>query len=135
MTLEEEKELERTKRGCEMFIELKKVQGQFSTKLLQSLLVLNGGAATALIALKDREYRDAAMLFAIAAMFAVTGFATGYLANREYSESWRSCIQPEKTDGKPHIKFGNWALAASAICAFLSFIIFDVALFAKVPQY
>ena len=90
---QEELDLERTKHGCQMFVELSKAQIEFSAKALQGLFILNGGAATAVIATKTPQYSGLILLFALGALAAALGMGAGYFANGFIGDTWRAYIE------------------------------------------
>lgn len=68
---------------------------KLSIEALKSLLLLNGGAATALIALSDKseksDYGIAIILFGLGAILSVLAFIFGYFSQLQYANSrWAS---------------------------------------------
>lgn len=105
----EELELERAKRGCEMFVELSKAQIQFSAKALQGLLIINGGAATAVLAARIQELEASIGFFSFGALFSVLGFAFGYFANSCIGDTWRIYMEDVDNWKEYHGRKQRWS--------------------------
>jgi hypothetical protein len=84
---------------------------ELSRDALKALLVVNGGAATALIALMDKssnskDYTPAILLFAAGAAWAVVSACFGYMSQLHYAN--------HRMDGSRHSYRGHttWQIAA-----------------------
>ena len=128
---------ERAKIGGRMFADLSQAQVSFSMKAMQCLFVLNGGAATAILASHETSFFSFACWYGIGAVFAIASLAAGYFACSAIGESWRDYFE-EVEDPASHwqrfYKKGKWSLRAAVglfVASMLFFLIPTTMLFFK----
>ncbi len=121
--------LERAKNGREMFAQLSKAELDFSAKAIQGAFILNGGAATAVLATKDPTYICHIWILAIGAFLAVVAMAFAYFCNYNYGETWRPFVEVIKNPGEYTNKYitiaNRWKFAAvlSLIGSLTAFVV------------
>jgi hypothetical protein len=93
-----EVELERFKAGLQNFLEMNKHAADFAKRSIQGAFLLNGGAATALLASKGASFADYACLFGFGAFLAVGAMALGYGTNLTLAESWQCYLEERTTE-------------------------------------
>lgn len=86
----------------------------FSIKTLQSLFLLNGAAATAILGAKIEPFFAAGVLFAFGALLASIAFAVSYFYNLMVSETWKPEYgYRDKTDKIFHFQICMFSLNLS----------------------
>jgi len=96
-----------------------------SIEALKALLLLNGGAATALIALTDKTqgtvpYGPAVAAFGFGAFLTVVAFACGYFSQLAYAN--HRFAHDHEQDGKnAHVNHLRWQRGA-IVCVVLAFV-------------
>jgi hypothetical protein len=81
---------------------------------LKSLLLVNGGAATALIALTDKtngskDYSGAIILFGVGAVFSVVSTCFGYFSQLNYANH-RMEMEDDQNATRSHTLHRRWQL-------------------------
>lgn len=89
MEKEEKLELERHKAGLQMCIEMNKLASEFSARALRGAFLLNGGAATAILATKNMEFAGYACWYGLGAFLAVAATAMAYMTSCDVVSSWQ----------------------------------------------
>ncbi len=87
--LEEEKELQAIKYIADASLQSNQAAIDAGSKCLSYLFLLNGSAATALLAQSDINLKAPAIPFAFAALWAIAAMAACYFLMLQISESWR----------------------------------------------
>jgi hypothetical protein len=106
MTLEEELQLEEAKHRHECWRQTNRATIDSGIKGLASLFLLNGAAATALLAQQTPALCYVALVFAFAALWTIAAFGAAYLLNLIIAETWR-IPHPGKADD-PWIPVPPW---------------------------
>lgn len=100
-----------------------------SIEALKSLLLLNGGAATALIALMGRStgspnYTFSVLFFGLGALLAVLSFVAGYFSQLAYANHRLECENADESSAETMLKRHNFwqgsAIAAVALSVIAS---------------
>lgn len=82
-------ELERHKAGLQMCIEMNKLAAEFSVRALRGAFLLNGGAATAILATKNMAFAGYACWYGLGAFLAVVGTALAYVTSCDVVSTWQ----------------------------------------------
>ena len=91
---------------AEVYKQTNQASIDFSIKTLQSLFLLNGAAATAILGAKLEQFFLSGVLFALGTLFATIAFAVSYFYTLALSETWRPEYgYREKTDKIFHFEF------------------------------
>ena len=117
MELRDNITIEQVKTGLQTYLEMNKAAVLFSQKAIQGSFLLNGGAATAILASKSMDFVGFACSFGFGAFLAVCAMAAAYATNLAVAETWE-CHLIEKTPEEHATsfkKFQHWLLVSVAI--------------------
>ena len=102
-----------------------------AVEALKALLLVNGGAATALIALSDKsmghsKYGTAVLFFALAALLNATTLVVGYFSQLAYAN--HRCYREQDDGGKAEASFKWHCISQTvAICLVLASLLASAA--------
>jgi hypothetical protein len=106
MTLEEGKILEEIQHRNECWRQTNQATIDTGAKALGALFLLNGSAATALLAQSGPALRYVALVFAFAALWAIVTGGVTYLFSLVIAETWR--LPPPENPDDPWIPLIPW---------------------------
>ena len=118
--------LEKEKAALQMFIELNKASVESSFRAIRGAFILNGGAATALLA-TDISLAYYACAFGFGAFLAVIAMGFAYGTNFKAAETWRPYLEKmESETHQKHYKMFQDLLRYATFAACVSALLFIV---------
>jgi hypothetical protein len=118
--------LEKEKAALQMFIELNKASVESSFRAIRGAFLLNGGAATALLA-TDISLAYYACSFGVGAFLAVIAMGFAYGTNFKAAETWRPYIENMDSEShQKHYKIFQDLLRYATFAACVSALLFMV---------
>ena len=97
MDFEQEKELKEIQHKMDCYRQIIQATIDCAAKALNGLFLLNGAAATALLAQKGNVPLQATgIIFAFGALLAIAGLGTSHVLNIVISETWRMPEPPDR---------------------------------------
>lgn len=130
-THEEKKKQQILQHELDFHRQLVQISTDYALKALNSLFLINGMAATAILAAKNTNLYSSGFLFAAGAILSVAAIGVSYFGNRTYAAMWNPRSIKDK---KKNMKTADTLMIIAMGIAVVAFVCFVVGLVVGAPE-